>query len=103
MTKKAKGKIGSSFEDFLKEEGVFEEVTAHAIKRVLTWQIQEAMKTQKITKQKMAARMHTSRTQVDRLLDPKNDKVSLETIHRAASAVGKRLHISFEDERAVVL
>lgn len=95
----AKGKIGSSFDDFLNAEGIYEEVTAVAIKRVLTWQIEEAMKKQKITKQKMAQRMHTSRTQVDRMLDPNNDKVSLETIHRAASVVGKRLSISLEDVR----
>lgn len=99
MAKKEKGKIGSSFEDFLKDEGIYEEVTAYAEKRVLAWQIQEAMKAQKITKRNMATRMHTSRTQVDRLLDPKNDKVSLETIHRAASAVGKRVRISLEDAR----
>ena len=99
MKKPAKGKIGSSFEDFLKDDEIFEEVTAHAIKRVLTWQIQEAMKAQHITKQKMAERMHTSRTQVDRLLDPENDKVSLETIHRAASAVGKSVRINLVDER----
>ncbi len=101
MKKKEKGTIGSSFEDFLKEDGTYEEVTAYAEKRVLAWQIQEAMKAKKITKQKMAARMHTSRTQVDRLLDPKNDKVSLETIHRAATAVGKRVRISLEDELRV--
>lgn len=99
MTKKSKGRIGSSFDDFLKEEGIFEEVAAHAAKRVLAWQIAEAMKLQHITKQKMATRMKTSRTQVDRLLDPKNDKVSLETIHRAASAVGKRVRIIIEDDR----
>lgn len=95
-----KGKIGSSFEGLMNEEGLYDEVTAVAIKRVLAWQIEEAMKSQKISKQKMAQRMHTSRTQVDRMLDPKNDKVSLETIHRAASVVGKRLHISLEDVRA---
>ncbi len=99
MTKKTKGKIGSSFEGFLKEEGIYEAVTAIAEKRVIAWQIEEAMKAQKITKQKMAIRMNTSRTQVDRLLDPKNDKVSLETIHRAAAAVGKRVRISLEDTR----
>jgi antitoxin HicB len=97
MTKKVKGKIGSSFEDFLKEDGIYEDVAAYAEKRVLAWQIQEAMKAQKITKQKMAVRMRTSRTQIERLLDPKNDKISLETIHRAAAAVGKRVRISLED------
>lgn len=95
-----KGKIGSSFESLMNEEGLYDEVTAVAIKRVLAWQIEEAMKSKKISKQKMAERMHTSRTQVDRMLDPKNDKVSLETIHRAASVVGKRLRISLEDVRA---
>lgn len=94
-----KGKIGSSFEDVMKQDGLYDEVTAVAIKRVLAWQIEEAMKAKRITKQKMAERMHTSRTQVDRMLDPKNDKVSLETIHRAASVVGKRLRISLEDVR----
>lgn len=102
MAKATKGKIGSSFEDFLKEEGLFDDVDAHASKRVLAWQIETAMKEQHITKQKMASRMKTSRTQVDRLLDPKNDKVSLETIHRAASAVGKRVRILFEDDRPSV-
>jgi antitoxin HicB len=85
--------FGSSFEDFLKEEGIYDEVTAHAIKRVLTWQIEQAMKTQGITKIEMARRMHTSRTQVDRLLDPNNDKVQLDTVQRAASAIGRTLKL----------
>jgi antitoxin HicB len=83
--------IGSAFSDFLKEEGLYEEVTAHAIKRVLAWQIAQAMKTQGLTKVEMAKRMQTSRAQLDRLLDPKNDKVQLDTIQRAAAAVGRRL------------
>jgi hypothetical protein len=85
--------ISSSFEDFLKEEGIYDEVTAHAIKRVLTWQIEEAMKEQGITKAEMARRMHTSRPQVVRLLDPNNDKVQLDTVQRAASAIGRKLKI----------
>lgn len=85
--------FGSSFEDFLKEEGIYDEVTAHAVKRVLTWQIEQAMKTQGISKIEMARRMHTSRTQVDRLLDPNNDKVQLETVQRAASAIGRTLKL----------
>jgi hypothetical protein len=85
--------IGSSFEAFLKEEGIYDEVTAHAIKRVLTWQIEEAMKEQGITKAEMARRMHTSRPQVVRLLDPDNDKVQLNTVQRAASAIGRKLKV----------
>jgi antitoxin HicB len=85
--------IGSSFSDFLKEEGIYEEVTAHAVKRVLAWQITQAMKAQGITKVEMAKRMKTSRAQLDRLLDPKNDKVQLDTVQRAAAAVGRKLHM----------
>jgi antitoxin HicB len=85
--------IGSSFSDFLKEEGIYEEVTTHAIKRVLAWQIEQAMKEQGISKVEMAKRMKTSRAQLDRLLDPKNDKVQLDTVQRAAVAVGRKLHI----------
>jgi hypothetical protein len=85
--------IGSSFEDFLKEEGIYDEVTAHAVKRVIAWQIERAMKEQGITTTEMARRMHTSRPQVDRLLDPDNDKVQLDTVQRAATAVGRKLKI----------
>jgi hypothetical protein len=83
--------IGSAFSDFLKEEGLYEEVTAHVIKRVLAWQIEQAMKAQGLTKVEMAKRMQTSRAQLDRLLDPNNDRVQLDTIQRAAAAVGRRL------------
>ncbi len=83
--------FGSSFDDWLKEQGIYEEVTAHAIKRVLAWQIEQAMKAQKISKAEMARRMHTSRTQLVRLLDPSNDKVQLDTVQRAATAVGRTL------------
>jgi hypothetical protein len=85
--------IGSSFGDFLKEEGIYEAVTTHAAKRVLAWQITQAMKAQGITKVEMAKRMKTSRAQLDRLLDPKNDKVQLDTVQRAAAAVGRKLHV----------
>ncbi len=83
--------FGSSFDDWLKEQGIYEEVTADAIKRVLAWQIEQAMKAQKISKAEMARRMHTSRTQLERLLDPSNDKVQLDTVQRAATAVGRTL------------
>ena len=83
--------IGSSLGNFLKEEGRFEEAQTVAVKRVLAWQIEQIMKEQKVTKVEMAKRMGTSRTQLDRLLDPENDKIQLDTIQRAASAVGKEL------------
>jgi len=90
-------RIGTSFEDFLKEEGAFEETTTQAVKRILAWQVSEAMKKNGISKVEMAKRMQTSRSQLDRFLDPNNDKVLLETVQRAASAIGKRVSISLED------
>lgn len=92
--------IGSSFENFLKEEGIYEEVTAQAVKRVLAWQIEQAMRAEGITKKEMARRMRTSRSQLDRLLDPGNDKVLLATVH-AAAAVGRRLTLGLGLEEAV--
>ena len=89
--------IGSSFDDFLKEERFFEQTQTLAVKRVLAWQIAELMRKNQITKLEMAKRMHTSRSQLDRFLDPDNDKVLLETVQRAASAVGKRVSMTLED------
>jgi antitoxin HicB len=86
-------RIGSSFEDFLHEEGIHEDATSQAIKRVLAWQIEQGMAAQKLSKNAMAKRMKTSRSQIDRLLDPKNDKVQLDTIQRAAAAIGRKLHV----------
>ncbi|MBX6363922.1 MAG: XRE family transcriptional regulator [Gemmatimonadetes bacterium] len=86
-------RIGSSFEDFLEAEGIREEAEDLAQKRVIAWQIEEAMKRRGITKVEMARRMRTSRTQVDRLLDPTNNKVQLDTLQRAAHAVGARLKL----------
>ena len=93
MTKQANGRIGSSFDDFLKEEGIFEEVQAGALKKVVAHQLAEAMKLQKLTKVAMAKRMNTSRSQLDRLLDPTNGSVSLETLTRAAAAVGRQIRL----------
>ena len=90
---KKKGRIGSSFDDFLKEEGIYEEVTARAIKRVLARQLDALMQDQKITKSALAKRMHTSRAQLDRLLDPENESVTLGTLARAAQAVGRQLRM----------
>jgi predicted XRE-type DNA-binding protein len=97
MTKKKINRVGSSFESFLVEDGIHEEVNALAVKRVLAWQIEQEMEAQGLTKAKMAARMRTSRSQLDRLLDPSNDKVQLDTIHRAAKAIGKKLMIGLEN------
>ena len=97
MMARRKGTIGSSFEDYLKAEGLLEETTTLAVKRVLAWQIEQAMASQGVTKANMASRMKTSRSQLDRLLDPDNDRVQLDTLHRAAMALGKRLLISIED------
>lgn len=85
--------IGSSFGDWLKEEGLETDANTHAIKRVLAWQIEEAMKAQGISKVEMARRMGTSRAHLDRLLDPDNDKVQLDTVQRAAAAVGRKLRL----------
>jgi antitoxin HicB len=89
--------LGSSFEDFLKEQRIHEEATSHALKRVIAWQRAEAMKSKKISKSEMARRMNTSRTQVERFLDPENDSVQLDTIQKAAAIHGKRLIVTFED------
>ena len=78
---------GSSFDAFLQEEGIREEVETVAVKRVLAWQIEQAMLVQRKTKQAMARELHTSRSQLDRLLDPRNASVSLETIARAAKVL----------------
>ena len=88
----SKKHMGSSIDDFLKSEGIFEEAQAEAIKEVVAWQLAEAMKKQKISKNKMATLMKTSRTQVDRLLDPKND-ITLGSLQRAAAMVGRRVTI----------
>ncbi len=88
-----KGRVGSSFDDFLKEDGIYEEVTARAIKRVIARQLDALMRDQGVTKTALAKRMRTSRAQLDRLLDPENESVTLATLTRAALAVGRRLHM----------
>lgn len=82
---------GSSFDSFLEEEGIRDEVEAVAIKRVLAWQFEKAMQKQQKTKQAMARQLRTSRSQLDRLLDPQNISVTLDTITRAARVLGKRV------------
>jgi len=89
--------LGSSFGGFLRSEGLYEEVTTLAWKRVLSWEVTAAMKKEGISKSEMAKRMGTSRSQLDRLLDPENPKVLLDTVQKAASAIGKRLTIGLTD------
>lgn len=88
----SKKNMGSGIDSFLKEEGIFEETQAQAVKEVVAWQLAEAMKKRKISKNKMAVLLKTSRTQIDRLLDPKND-ITLSTLQRAAAMVGRRVSI----------
>jgi antitoxin HicB len=88
----SKKHMGSSIDDFLREEGIFEEAQAQAVKEVVAWQLGEAMKKQKISKNKLATLLKTSRTQVDRILDPRND-ITLGTLQRAAAMVGRRVTI----------
>ena len=91
MKSKPKGRVGSSFDDFLKEEGIYEHVTARAIKRVISRQLDAMMRSEGLTKTELAKRMQTSRAQLDRLLDPENESVTLGTLARAAQAVGRQL------------
>ena len=93
MTSEFKRGLGSSFDDFLKEEGIFEETQAVALKRVLAWQIEDAMKEQNIGNAEMARRMGTSRSQLDRLLDPQHTDVKIATLVRAAEALGRSLRL----------
>ena len=88
----SKRNLGSSVDDFLKEEGIFEETQAQAIKEVVAWKLAQAMKKKKISKAKMAVMLKTSRSQVDRILDPKRD-ITLSSLQRAAALVGQRVVI----------
>lgn len=85
--------IGSSFDDFLEEEGVLSEAEAIAIKRVIAFQLKTFMKEQKLTKTQLAKRMKTSRSALERLFDPDNPSVTLLTLERAAKALGKSIRV----------
>ena len=87
------GHIGPSFDDFLDQQGTAEETTAIAIKRVIAFQLEQAMAEQHLTKTEMANRLNTSRSQLNRLLDPDHEGVSLEALTRAAHAVGRTLRL----------
>ena len=89
-----KPNMKSDFDEFLQDEGILAETEAIAIKRVLAYQIEQEMKKQEINKSKMAKLMHTSRTSVDRLLDPMNKSLTISTLEAATQALGKKLNIS---------
>jgi hypothetical protein len=84
---------GSTLDNFLETEGVLAEFQAKAIKEVIAWQLADAMKERGLTKTRLAALMHTSRTQVDRVLDPNDGNVTIETLQRAAAIVGRRVQL----------
>ncbi|HZZ93328.1 MAG TPA: helix-turn-helix transcriptional regulator [Usitatibacter sp.] len=91
--KRTSGRVGSNFEDFLSDEGRLEESTALALKRVLAWQIQQAMEKANVSQAEMARRMRTSRAVIRRLLDENDSSVTLTTISKAANALGKNLQL----------
>lgn len=84
---------GEAFDDFLKEQGMYEEAHAQAVKSFIAWQLAEEMKRQGLSKVAMAKRMGTSRSSLDRLLDPENDALALSTLARAANVLGKELEV----------
>jgi antitoxin HicB len=88
----SKKNLGASIDDFLREENIFEEAQAQAVKEVVAWQLAKAMKKRKISKARMAVLLNTSRSQVDRILDPKCD-ITLSSLQRAAALVGRRVAI----------
>ena len=90
----SKRNIGSSFDEFLAEEGLLQEATAVAVKRYIAYQLQMKMSEDNLSKSEMAKRMATSRSALDRLLDPENTSVTLQTLQSAAHAVGGKLHLS---------
>lgn len=92
MSKKNRNR-GSAFSEFLKEEGTYEETTAIAVKRVLAWQLEQAMEKEQLSKNQMAKRMKTSRSQLDRILDPDNPKIQLDTIMKAAAVLGREVRV----------
>ena len=88
-----RGKVGASFEDFLKEQGTYEETSERAVKRVLAFQLAEEMKAKGFTKVFMAKKLGTSRTQLDRLLDPNAENVTLQALANVARQLGRTLHL----------
>jgi len=95
---KANPHTGSSFDDFLKEDGIYEQVQARALKRALAEQLDDAMQSSKLSKVSMAQRMATSRSQLDRVLDPGNLSIQLDTLIKAAGAVGRTVEIRLKQD-----
>jgi DNA-binding Xre family transcriptional regulator len=93
MSKKKNPRWGSTLDDFLKEEGIYHEVKAQVSKEIIAWQIEQAMKEKKLTKKRMAELMQTSRSQLDRLLNPSDHNVTLATLEKAAAVVGRQLKL----------
>jgi len=85
--------VGSTFDDFLADEGLTEEVEAGAIKKIIAYQLQDAIKKEQLTKTALAAQLYTSRAAVNRLLDPENESITLLTLKRAAAVLGKKLRL----------
>ena len=96
-TKKSNPRRGSSFDDFLKEDGIYREVVAQAEKEILAWKLQSAMKEKKMSVSGLAKRMHTSRAAINRILDPANPSITLGTLEKAALALGKRWRFDLVD------
>ncbi len=96
----AKQNIGSNFDDFLEEEGLLEDATAVAVKRYIAFQLTEKMSVEQLSKAEMARRMDTSRSALDRLLDPDNSSVTLQTLQSAAQALGGRLKVELDFNHA---
>ena len=92
----AKKNVGSSFDEFLEEEGILEEVSAVAVKRLIAFQLAEKMSEKNLTKSELARRMATSRSALDRLLDPDNSSVTLQTLQSAVQALGGRLNVELQ-------
>lgn len=88
--------VGSDFDDFLTNEELLEDVSAIALKRVISWQLEQARKARGLGKKAMAERMHTSRSQLDRVLDGSDTSLTLESLSRAASALGYRVRIELD-------
>jgi antitoxin HicB len=85
--------IGTRLEDFLEKEDILEETTAKAIKEVIAWQLAEQMKAKRMSKKRLAELMKTSRAQIDRILDPEQGNVTIETLRRAAAMVGRKVRL----------
>jgi hypothetical protein len=96
--RKANPHIGSDFDEFLREEGIYDQVRAVAVKRVLAYDLERNMQRAQLTKTDMAKRMGTTRAQLDRLLNPENPSTTLQTLVKAAGAVGKRVKISLVND-----